>query len=164
MINHTVKLTVPDATAEQFYDFMINPDDRRYSEWWPGEHIQYHLIKRGDENHLDDEVYFDECLGGKRRVSFFAVVKDVARPGRIVWQMKKAGIRLPAFLNFEMYDSTEGIRLKHEMTLGYPGPGRFLDPFIRLYYNTSFRAAFEEHCQSEWPKLAEYLKRLSNAR
>ena len=159
MINHIVELTVPNATAEQFYNFMINPDSQRYSEWWPEEHLEFRIVKRGNENHLGDEVYYDEYLGEKRRLAFFAVVVTATRPNQIVWQMKKMGVRLPAFLDLEMRDSSEGLRIRHELRIGYSGIGSIFDPFIRLYLNESFKAALEKHCRIEWPKLAEYLNR-----
>jgi hypothetical protein len=157
MISHIVETVVPNATAEQFYDFMITPNTLQYKEWWPEEHLQYQIIKHGDENHLGDEVYFDEYLGEKRRLAFFAIVTKAIRPNQIIWQMKKADIRLPAFLNLEFKDSSNGLIIKHELKLGYSSFGKLLDPFIRLYFNKSFRTALEKHCQSEWPKLAEYL-------
>ena len=156
MICHAVELTVPNATAEQFYDFMINPCDQRYSEWWQGEHLQFHIVKRGDENHLSDIVFMDEYLGKDRRLTFFAVVVTASRPNIIEWQMMKARLRLPAVVKLELYDSDKGIRLKHELRIGYPGIGKLLDPFIKFYFNKSFRKALEAHCKIEWFKLADY--------
>ena len=158
MIRHTVGLTVPNATAEQFYDFMINPSDQRYSEWWPDEHLQFHIVKRGEDNHLGDVVFMDECLGENRRLTFFAVVITANRPNKIEWQMKKAGFRLPAVVELNLQDSDDGVKLKHETRIGYLGIGKLFDPFIRLYFNKSFQEALEEHCKVEWFKLAEYLK------
>ena len=159
MIRHTVELTVPNATAKQFYDFMINPCDRRYREWWRGEHLQFHIVKPGKHDHLGDVVFMDEYLGKARRLTFFAVVITANRPNKIEWQMKKAGFRLPAIVELELNDTDEGVRLKHEVRIGYEGLGKLLDPFIKLYFNQSFRNALEEHCKVEWLKLAEYLTR-----
>ena len=157
MIRHTVKLTVPNATSEQFYDFMINPCDERYSNWWQGEHLQFHIVKNGNEKHLYDVVFMDEYLGKNRRLTFFAIVITANFPNKIEWQMTKAGLRLPAIVELELYDSDEGIKLKHELRIGYPGAGKLLDPFIRLYFTKSFQKALEEHCKIEWFKLVEYL-------
>jgi len=158
MIKHTVELIIPNARAEQFYDFMIEPCDRRYSEWWQGEHLQFHIVKNGGVNHLGDEVFMDEYLGKNRRLTFFAVVVTAGRPNKIEWQMKKWGVLLPAFVELELHDSDEGVRLKHELRLGYSKIGKLLDPFIRLYFNNKFRKALEEHCRIEWFKLVEYLE------
>jgi hypothetical protein len=157
MLRHTVKLTIPNAKAACFYDFMINPCDERYSGWWQGEHLQFHIAKHGDENHLGDVVFMDEYIGKHRRLTFFAVVVTANRPNIIEWQMKKAGLRLPAVVTLELRDSEEGIELKHELRIGYTGIGKLLDPFIRLYFTQSFQHALEEHCKIEWFKLADYL-------
>ena len=61
MIIHTVELTVANALAEQIYDFMINPTDGAYSAWWPGEHLQFHIVKHGDKDHLSDLVFMQLC-------------------------------------------------------------------------------------------------------
>jgi len=158
MIRHTVNLTVPNATAKQFYDFMINPTDERYSEWWQGEHLRFHIVKYGDENHLNDVVFMDEYLGATRRLTFFAVVITATRPNEIEWQMKKMKLRLPAVVELRLNDTDKGVKLKHELRIGYAGIGKLLDPFIKLYFNKSFRNVLEEHCKIEWFKLAEYLK------
>jgi hypothetical protein len=78
MICHTVELTVPNAKAEMFYDFMIDPCDERYSGWWKGEHLQFHIVKNGDDNHIGDLVFMDEWLtnnnGKRHRLKFHTVV------------------------------------------------------------------------------------------
>jgi len=157
MIRHTVELTVPNATAKQFYDFMINPCDQRYSEWWQGEHLQFHIVKHGNNKHLGDLVFMDEYLGNTRRLTFNAMVITAQHPNKIEWQMMKAKLRLPAVVELELADSYEGVRLKHELRIGYSGIGSLLNPFIRLYFNKSFQNALDEHCKIEWFKLAEYL-------
>ena len=50
-----------------------------------------------------------------------------------------------------------GVRLKHELRIGYSGIRGLIDPFIKLYFNKSFQNALDEHCKIEWFKLAEYL-------
>lgn len=157
MIRHTVKLTVPNATAEQFYDFMINPTDKRYSEWWQGEHLQFHIVKHGKKNHLGDIVFMDEYLGKDRRLTFHAKVITANRPNKIEWQMMKWKFRLPAIVELALANSDEGVKLKHELRIGFKGIGKILDPFIRLYFNKKFQQALDEHCKIEWYKLAEYL-------
>ena len=157
MITHTVELTVPNARAEQFYEFMINPSDERYSEWWQGEHLKFHIVKHGSDNHLGDVVFMDEYLGNNHRLVFYAVVITADHPNKITWQMKKLRLRLPAFVTLELFDSPEGIKLKHELRIGYSGIGKLLDPFIRLYFNKSFQNALDEHCRIEWYRLVEYL-------
>jgi hypothetical protein len=158
LIKHIVEVTVPNATAEQFYDFMIESCDQRYSEWWPGEHLHFHIIKNNRSNHLGDTVFMDEYLGKEHHLTFFALVRIANRPNKILWQMKKLRIRLPAFVEIEWNDSDDGVEVKHELRLGFSGIGKILDPFIRLYFNQSFQQALRDHCEIEWFRLAEYLK------
>lgn len=81
------------------------------------------------------------------------------RPNKIKWQMIKAGMRLPAFVTISLQNCEGGIKLKHELRIGYRGIGKLLDPFIRLYFNKGFQKALEKHCKIEWFKLVEYLDR-----
>ena len=157
MIVHTVELTVANALAEQFYEFMINPTNEAYSAWWPGEHLQFHIVKHGDKDHHGDLVFMDEYLGENHRLVFNAIVIKAMRPHTITWQMKKAGLRLPAVVTLELHDSSEGVKLKHELRIGFAGIGKICDPFIKLYFNKSFQTALDEHCKIEWNKLADFL-------
>jgi len=79
------------------------------------------------------------------------------RPNKIEWQMKKAGLLLPAVVELALTDTADGVRLKHELRIGYSGIGKILDPFIGIYFNKPFQKALREHCVIEWHKLAEYL-------
>ena len=158
MISHKVKVIVKNAKAEQFYNFMINPNDKQYSEWWPGEHLQFHIRKRGKINHLGDILFMDEYIGGKgRRLKGFAEVVCAKKPNKIKWQMRKFGIRLPVFVTLELQDIDMGLQVKHTIEIGYSGLGSLLDPFIRLYFNKSYQKALTKHCKIEWPRLAKYL-------
>jgi len=157
LVKHLVGVVVPGATAEQFYDFMIDPNDEAYKNWWPEEHFQFHITKHGKDDHLFDKVYFDEKIGPDRRLKFHAIVITATRPNRIIWQITKAGIWMPAYLELRLIDSTDGVVIEHELKAGYGGIGKILDPIIKLYMNNQFLKALEEHCAEEWPKLAEYL-------
>lgn len=157
MIQHTTKLVVPHATAEQFYDFMIEPDNARYQAWFPGQHLKFCITKFGNAKHLGDEVYYDEYLGNAYRLKFFADVVLAERPASLAWQMKKIGVRLPAVLKLELTDTAAGLQITHELRIGFGGMGKILDLFIRLYFSKSFSEALSKHCLEEWPRLAEYL-------
>jgi hypothetical protein len=157
MIKHDVALTIPHATAEQFYDFMINPIDQQYQAWWAGEHLSFHIVKAGKDNHLGDIVFMDEHIGAKRRLRFLAVVAGANRPNHIEWQMKKLGFRLPAYVALKMTDTERGIALIHELRIGFSGVGRLLDPIFSLYFNRAFQESLREHCEIEWFRLAEFL-------
>lgn len=157
MIQHTTKLVVPHATAEQFYDFMIEPDNELYQAWFPEEHLAFFITRLGNTEHLGDEVYYDEYLGGTHRLKFFADVIIAERPATIAWQMKKAGVRLPAVLKLELTDTAGGLQIIHALRVGFGGIGRIFDSLIRLYFTKSFSNALSKHCLEEWPRLAEYL-------
>jgi len=160
MISHLVEVPVQNATASMFYDFMIAPTSARYRAWWPGEHLDFNIVKRGAKNHLGDVVFMDEYLGSKnRRLTGFAVIVRAKRPNHIVWQMKKAGLRLPIFVSLRLKDTPNGVIVKHEVRIGYRSLGTALDPLIRLYFNKSYQHALEVHCKKEWPMLAKYLER-----
>lgn len=156
MIRHMTSLIVSNVRAEQFYDFMIKPDSKLYRAWWPEEHLDFHITKPGEISHLGDEVYYDEYLGEIRRLKFFADIVIANRPTNIVWQMKKFGIRLPAFLDLEFVDTANGLKINHELRIGFNGIGIILDPFIRIYFTKSFANALKKHCLEEWPRLAEF--------
>jgi len=158
LVKHIAGLVVPNANAGQFYDFMIDPNDEQYRKWWPEEHFQFHITRNGEENHIGDRLFFDEKIGPKYRLSFHAVVLTATRPNRIVWQMIKAGIHLPAYLELRLIDSSDGVVVEHELRAGYKNfPGKILDPFIKLYLSKPFQKALEDHCMIEWPKLAEFI-------
>jgi len=157
MIIHTVKQIIPNIKARQIYDFMINPNDKSYSEWWQGEHLRFNIVKRGNSKHLHDVVYFDEYLGKRHRLTFYALVVKADRPNLIVWQMIKSGVKLPAVVALQLRDSSRGLMLKHELRLGFKGIGKIFEPLIKFYFNDSFQNALQEHCNEEWFRLRELL-------
>lgn len=162
LVKHIVGLVVPDATAEQFYDFMIDPNDDLYRKWWPEEHFQFHITKRGKENHIGDKVFFDEKIGPNHRLTLHAFVLSAKRPNIIIWQMTKFGIWLPAYLELRLINSIDGVVIEHEIRAGYKGLGKILDPVVKLYLNKPFLVALEKHCKEEWPKLATLTETVNN--
>jgi len=152
---------VPNASAQEFYDFMINPTTERYQAWWPGEHLDFRIVKHGRSDHVGDIVYMDEYIGeGNRRLKFHAQVKSVKRHRQIVWQMRKFGLLLPAYVVLGLKDTPKGLIVTHELRLGYKGLGKLLDPLIKLYFNDDYRYDLEGHCKIEWHLLAAYLEEL----
>ena len=157
LIYHTTQLVVADSKAEQFYDFMINPNNDRYQEWFPYEHLAFYITNPGTISHLGDEVFFDEYLGSTHRLKFFADVVIANRPTSAAWQMKLMGLRLPAVLSLKLTDTSNGLQIDHELRIGFNGIGKVLDPLIRLYFTKSFSDALSKHCLEEWPRLGQYL-------
>ncbi|MCL6614893.1 MAG: hypothetical protein K6U03_09835, partial [Firmicutes bacterium] len=74
----------------------------------------------------------------------------------IIWQMKKM-FRLPAWLSLKFEDDRDGVRIIHELRVGFAGPGRIFDPLIRLFISREFEAALNEHAAIEFNKLADLL-------
>ena len=159
MIVHTVKLLLSEAKANKFYDFITNPSDEKYRQWFPGEHLSFRRIHTGANSPLGDTIFFDEFLCSRRRIKFRAIVTVAKEPNQIVWQMTKCGIRLPGWLDMEFIDTDTGLALTHELRVGWRGwAGRLTDPLIRLYITKGFQDDLEKHCREEWPRLAELLK------
>jgi hypothetical protein len=69
MIKHIVEMTLAGSEAKRFYDFMVNPADEIYRQWLPGEHLEFHVVSRGEKSPLGDEIYFDEYLNGRHASS-----------------------------------------------------------------------------------------------
>lgn len=157
MIYHATQLVVLNAKSEQFYDFMINPDNDRYRAWFPNEHLAFYITKPGAASHLGDEVFYDEYLDSKRRLKFFADVVTANRPISAAWQMKLMGLRLPAVLSLKLSDTPNGLQIIHELRIGFGGIGIVFDPLIKLYFTKSFSDALLKHCLEEWPRLSKYL-------
>jgi hypothetical protein len=157
MIKHIVEMMLAGSKAERFYDFMVRPADEVYRQWLPGEHLEFHVVSRGKKSPLGDEIYFDEYLNGRHRLKFHATVIQADRPRKIVWQMRKLGVKLPAWLDIKFHDSDAGMLIRHELRIGCAGVGRLLDPILKLYLNRSFWSDLEIHCHNEWPALAKLL-------
>lgn len=158
MIVHRVELTVPNASSENFYEFMSNPTDANYQAWWPGQHLLFHVVKRGKQSPLGDEVYYDEWVG-RHRLKFHAVVTAADRNQRLLWQMKLRALRLPAWLDMRMSDTPDGVHFVHELRVGLEGwLGAITDPIVGLYITQRFKQDLEAHCHEEWPRLARLLE------
>jgi hypothetical protein len=154
MITIQSKIQVDGISGAEIFNFLINPTDHAYQNWWPGIHLQFHPLRR-TQNHLGDKVYMDEWIG-KYRVKMAAVVME-AEPGRkIVWQAQK-WIRLPAWIRLELADSATGVTLVHTICIGFRGMGRIFDPFLRIYFSSEFEEAMDEHARIEFPRLRDML-------
>ena len=156
MIKHIINMNVPNAKAEQFYNFMINPETEKYKQWLPDEHFEFYFVKKSKTSPLNDLVYFDEILGTrKHRLKFYAKIVKTEKLNKVVFQMKKFGIKLPAFLDLEFANNEKGLALRHEVRIGWKGLGKIIDPLVKIFYNKLFFKALESHCHREWPVLAD---------
>jgi hypothetical protein len=154
MITLESSVLVPGITGAEITEFLLSPTDERYRAWWPGTHLQLHVVAPGDR-HLGEVVWMDEYIGA-RRLRMSGVVVD-AQPGRrIVWQLKR-WIRLPAWLRLEVDDRPDGCLVRHIVEVGYRRLGRVLDPIVRLYLSPRFAAELDEHVHTEFRKLRDHL-------
>ena len=115
-------------------------------------------MKCGEKNHVGDLIYFNEHLGDKHRLKFYAITIVANNPNKVVFQMRKCGVNLPGYLDLEFHDTPEGLALKHEVRIGWQRFGKIIDSIIRLFFNKSFFKALASHCDREWVRLAEILE------
>ena len=157
MLTLRTKLRVDRITGKQIFDFLANPNDQAYQQWWPGTHLQLHPLKRA-EGHVGDVIYMDEYIG-ERRVRMKAVVVEVVPEHKLVWQLRKL-IKLPVRLALDLRDDESGVAITHTIEAGFKGPGRLLDPLIRLYFSRKFAAAMDDHVKTEFPLLRDRLPQI----
>lgn len=146
---------VASATAGEFYDFLTHPTDALYQKWWPGTHLQLHLLEN-PKAPAPTRVYMDERVGD-RRLRMTGIVIEATRGRRIVWQLEK-GIRLPVWLVLELNDQGDAVTIVHTIRVGFSGLGRILDPLFRLYFSDAFARTMDEHVRTEFPRLRDLLR------
>ena len=154
MVTLTTTIDVEGMSGADVYDFLANPDDQSYREWWPGTHLAFHVRKHGRE-HVGDVVYMDEYVG-TRRLRMTGVVTDAIPGRRLVWQLVR-GVELPAHLDLRLDDHDGGVRITHTTRAGFRGAGRLLDPVFRLYFTKRLIAALDDHVRTEFPRLRHLL-------
>jgi hypothetical protein len=154
MITIQSRINVDGISGVEIFDFLINPTDYAYQNWWPGTHLVFHNLRR-TPNHVGDVVYMDEWVG-KYRLQVSVVAVEVEPGRKIVWQMRK-GMHLPIWLTLELNDHATGVALVHTIHIGFKGLGTVLDPLFRIYFSSEFARAMDEHAQIEFPRLRDML-------
>lgn len=157
MIKHTMKSKLPKTEAAKFYDFMINPPPEIYKRWLPDEHHEFHIVKHSARTPIGDLVFFDQHIGKKHRLRFYATIRVAEKPKHILYQMRRFGIDLPGYLELELCDTADGLVLTETIHIGYNDFGKLLDPVIRLFFSKSFFKEMNEHHKREWANLADIL-------
>jgi hypothetical protein len=153
------EMTVNGLTGREITDFLLDCDDGIYQAWWPGTHLELHVLEHGPgEDHVGDLVLMDEYIGS-RRVRLVGEVMEAVPGERIVWQFRLGGLRLPVRLILELDAHESGVRLRHTITAGWSGRGRVLDSLWRLYFSTSFAGAMDRHVHTEFPLMRDLLHR-----
>ena len=154
MIEIESRVAVPGMTGQEVTDFLLDCTDERYQAWWPGTHLRMHLITRG-RDHIGDLVLMDEYVG-RRRLCLTGVVREAVPGRRIVWQLRH-WVRLPVQLSLTLSPTDDGVAIRHAITAGFAGPGRLLDPLIRLYLGPRFAAEMDRHVRTEFVRLRDLL-------
>ena len=119
-------IRVDGISGSEIFEFLANPTDEAYQEWWPGVHLQLHLLERHTD-HVGDVIYMDEYVG-RRRLRMKAIVLEAVPGKRLVWQLKRV-FRLPAQLDLELTDYDGGVAITHTTRAGFPRAGRILVPW-----------------------------------
>lgn len=148
-------LRVEGISASEIFEFLADPTDETYRQWWPGVHLQFHLLERHPD-HVGDVIYMDEYVG-TRRLRMKGVVIEAVPDRRIVWQLKRV-IRLPARVELELREQDDGVAIAHTTRAGFSAAGRVLDPLFRLYFSERFARALDEHVKTEFPLLRDTLR------
>ncbi|HSL37080.1 MAG TPA: hypothetical protein VK883_09635 [Arthrobacter sp.] len=155
------RVDVAGLTGRDVTDFMVYCTDERYRRWWPGTHLQLHVLGRATGG-VGDVVVMDEFIG-RRRLRLRGVVEAVEPGRRLVWRFRKL-VPLPARLSLELSAVPGGVSVRHTITAGWPGIGRALDPLLRLYFTPRFTADLDAHVRTEFPLLRDYLRPGSTSR
>lgn len=149
------KVQVAQAKGKELCDFLLNPTDRAYQQWWPETHLAFHTLKQVP-NAIGNIVYMDEFVG-KRRIKMQGIVMEVMPGRRITWQLKKI-VRLPIWLSVDFDDNAAGVAITHTIRAGFAGVGKLFDPIFRFYFSAGFANAMDEHVKVEFPKLGAMLQ------
>ena len=157
MVTYILQSKLPNAVALEFFEFMTNAPAEVYANWLPEEHYEFHVVKRCNTSPIGDLYYFDQNIGLKYRMKFFATVKEANPPNRIVVQIRKFGINLPGYLELDFLDTEDGLVLTETLRIGFHGVGKIFDPFIKIVYGNTFFQVFKEHHTREWKSLANIL-------
>lgn len=138
----------------EIFDFLIRPTDHDYQRWWPGTHLELHVLQDRPGN-VGSVVYMDEWIGD-RRVKMTGIIVEAERGKRIVWQLKQF-VRLPVWLVLELEEAEGGVTLTHTIRAGFGGAGRMLDGLFRAYFSPDFERSMDAHFRSEFPRLSALL-------
>jgi hypothetical protein len=155
MLTLQTSLRVDGISGSEIFEFLANPTDQAYRQWWPGVHLQFRPLERHAE-YVGDVVYMDEYVG-TRRLRMRGIVKEALPGKRLVWQLKRV-IRLPARLELDFTDYDGGVAIAHTTQLGFRAAARILDPLFRLYFSERFARALDEHVKTEFPLLRDLLR------
>jgi len=157
----TVKseMAVAGLTGQEITDFLLDPRDDRYQDWWPGAHREFHILERcSGAGHVGDVVIMDEYIG-PRHVRMTAEVIEVVPGEKLVWQLRRWRLRLPIRLTLSLQTGGGDVRLSHIITAGWSGRAAAFDRLWRLYFSRTFASEMDRHVHTEFPLLRDLLHR-----
>ena len=154
MISLQTNVHVTRISARDIYEFMLNPTDERYQEWWPGVHLQFHWLEH-HPGYVGDLIYMDEFVG-QRRLRMTGRVTTAEPDRRIAWRLA-APLRIPARLSLDLDNDSSGVIITHTTQAGFADWGRVLDPVLRLYFSDEFAHDLDAHVRNEFSRLADLL-------
>jgi uncharacterized protein YndB with AHSA1/START domain len=154
MISLRTSVHIAGIHAGDVFDFMLNPSDHQYQQWWPGIHVQFHYLEQRS-GYIGSRIYMDEFVG-RRRLRMNGTVSEVVPGKRIVWRLR-ALLPLPARLSLDLTDDSSGVVITHTTQAGFSGVGAMLDPLIRLYFSDSFARELDRHVRAEFARLGAML-------
>lgn len=158
MLSLESEMTVNGLTGHEITEFLLNCDDARYQAWWPGTHLELHVLEHGAGDHVGDVVLMDEYVGS-RHLRMVGKVETAVPGEQIVWRLGWGRLALPVRLTLTLRPREGGVHLRHSITAGWAGLGRMLDPLWRLYLSRSFTGAMDRHVHTEFPLLRDLLNR-----
>lgn len=158
MLTLETQMTVDGVTGRQITDFLLECDDDRYQAWWPGTHLELHVLEHGGADHVGDVVLMDEYVGS-RHLRMVGEVETAVPGEQIVWRLGWGRLRLPVRLTLTLRPQERGVHLRHNIIAGWTGWARALDPLWRLYLSPAFADAMDRHVHTEFPLLRDLLHR-----
>ncbi|MCV7079001.1 hypothetical protein [Mycobacterium szulgai] len=163
MLTLESEVAVEGLTGREVTDFMLDCRDDTYQAWWPGTHLEFHLLKHGTGgDHVGDLVLMDEYVGS-RRVRMLGEVIDAVPAERIAWQLRRGRLRLPVRVTLALSTAGQEVRVRHTVTVGWTAHGRWLDPLWRLYFSRCFAGAMDRHVRTEFLLMRHLLHPMGTA-
>lgn len=149
------RVDVAGLSGRDVTDFMVACTDEQYQSWWPGTHLQLHVLG-GTTGEVGDRMVMDEFIG-RRRLRLHGILEAVEPGRRLVWRFHKV-VPLPARLSLELSPIPGGVAVRHLITAGWRRIGRVVDPLLRLYFTPRFTTDLDAHVRTEFRLLSDHLR------
>jgi hypothetical protein len=159
-VTATVEDPSPSITGLQITEFLLNPTDDGDREWWPGTHLQFHVVV-GASDHVGDVVQMDEYVGSWR-LRMSGVVIEAVQGRRTVDSSSGA---CPSTCGCDSQSSTRTsdawcVTGSRSATGGSAASSTHS---FRLYDSPRFAAQLDAHVRTEIPRLCDLLRDIAVA-